>query len=163
MVLRGGALILALVPTRQGIHRDLTYGVDKYDWFGHNGDAFGSNARAYRKDDGSAAFASAFNTCNYGALHRMGFRILDDDMNDAGASEYTYEYEPTANPAAATEPTTNPNAAGEPTANPTKASELGSSGGDAMPTGSPTDASLESPSSGSFKATAVWLECLCGG
>merc|ERR1712194_885283 len=109
--------------------------VDHYDWFGHNGDAFGSNARAYRKDDGSAAFASVFNTCNYGALHGMGFQILNDDMND----DMNY---------------TGDNVTPVETDTPTASGSIGS---EAMPTGSPTVPSLESPSSGSFKATAIWL------
>ena len=59
-----------------GIHRDYLGDIVP-DWYGHSGDAFGSNTRAFRKDDGTQAFASAINSCGYGALHGLGFKILN--------------------------------------------------------------------------------------
>ena len=53
------------------------YGVG---WFGHDGDAFGSNARASKNDELGVSFASAINTCGYGGLHTEGMKILVSDI-----------------------------------------------------------------------------------
>ena len=70
----------------------LQYGIGMHqklgdpDWYGHGGDAFGSNSLAYKNDDTGAAFASAFNTCGYSGLHDDGFGIIIKDMQDSEIS-----------------------------------------------------------------------------
>ncbi|KAL7546869.1 hypothetical protein ACHAWF_010203 [Thalassiosira exigua] len=49
------------------------------DWFGHGGDALGSNARSYKNDKIGAAFASSVNSCNFSSLHGEAFKILLED------------------------------------------------------------------------------------
>lgn len=56
-------------------------------WYGHDGDAFGSNARAAKNDDIGASFASAINSCGSELLHGEGMAILVKDlMGEDGSS-----------------------------------------------------------------------------
>lgn len=49
-------------------------------WYGHDGDAFGSNTRASKNDELGVSFASAINTCGSEGLHAEGMKILVSDI-----------------------------------------------------------------------------------
>jgi hypothetical protein len=64
-----------------GLGMHLTLIEEEYGrWYGHNGDALGSNAQAAKSDELNASYASAINSCGYGGLHSDGMRILAKDL-----------------------------------------------------------------------------------
>ena len=93
-------------------------------WYGHDGDAFNSNARAAKSDEHGVSFASAENTCGYEGLHDDGMTVLVGDYlwyvapgETNGSTEMPGEIdgstvEPAGSDGATTSPTTSTDSAG---------------------------------------------------
>lgn len=73
-----------------GLGMHLTLIEEKYGrWYGHDGDALGSNAQAAKSDELNASYASAINSCGYGDLHSDGMKILAKDLMSSDAVNST--------------------------------------------------------------------------
>ena len=103
-VLEGSLIVYGMAQYQLGPLGFIVHGVEYEGWYGHNGDAFGFGANAFKNDDLNVAVATGINTCGSTDMHDMVIRVVSQELKGRNVTAT----EPNGSPAPTEAPNMSP-------------------------------------------------------